>query len=438
MKATVKLLLVTIVTVSSISATDTMDQMIALWTQKRYDVVLPQLRQYRKQPLGRKWQVDYMIGTSVCHSTGDRHQGVAYLSNVFAYKGIPDTARTATEQEIKFCLQTTAVTRPEQPSFDLVPIGGQVTSPASVEGKGGYNFIRANGVVTNTKEAVTPIPITELKKRVFGSDRSDEALKAASARLPGKTKGLVANGFVIVCSGYCEFPLRDVTDCLERFKKPLRSQFQMLLPTDLITVYVPQDLYFVQQYANQLHGIQLPLGTVAYSVLEDLSMVGIAGQGCGSLAHELTHLSIRSNFGDSPAWLEEGLASEIAVGSPVGDSFRFGPSWRDTTLREQWDLRPTVAKLMAMNWSDFAATDQDSVRRVAAIHAMAAVFVRYLDQKHKLNPVYFAIRDGRFLSDSAERRTDASIVEEQLGMNLAHVDADFVKWFGYKPPPQIR
>jgi len=165
-------------------------------------------------------------------------------------------------------------------------------------------------------------------------------------------------------------------------------------------------------------------------------MVGIAGEGCGSLAHELTHLSIKNNFGDSPAWLEEGLASEVAVGTPAGDSIRFSSSWRDTTLRETWNLRPTVAALISMNWSDFAATNESSVPKVAAIHAMAAVFVRYLDQKGKLRAVYSAIRDGRFSPDSANPRKVSSIVEEQLGMNLTDVDTDFVRWFGGNPTSQ--
>ena len=429
MKQFFKLLLLCVLTVQCCSAEDAIDGMISLWTQKKYDVVLPKLLQYRKQQFGRKWQVDYMIGTSECHGLGDKHLGVAYLSNVFGYKGAPDSARSATEQEINFCLQRAVVTKPEEPSFYLVPIAGQVTNPASVEGKGGYNFIAANGVVTTTKPSLTPLPIAELQKRVFSADHADQALQSASARLGGKTTGLIADGFVIVCTGECHYPLEQVAICLNSFKQPLESEFQMVLPTSLITVYIPEDLPAVQTYARRLHGVQLPMGTVAYSVLEDLSMVGIAGEGCGSLAHELTHLSIKNNFGDSPAWLEEGLASEVAVGTPAGDSVHFSKSWRDETLRQTWAQRPNVATLISLKWSDFAAKDESSIQKVAAIHAMAAVFVRYLDQKQKLRAVYLAVRDERFPRSFGEHRTTTSIVEEQLGMNLADVDTDFVKWF---------
>ena len=44
------------------------------------------------------------------------------------------------------------------------------------------------------------------------------------------------------------------------------------------------------------------------------ALVGIAApEACGSMAHELVHLTIRSSFPMSPPWLEEGLASAVAL-----------------------------------------------------------------------------------------------------------------------------
>jgi hypothetical protein len=108
----------------------------------------------------------------------------------------------------------------------------------------------------------------------------------------------------------------------------------------------------VNDYAQRLHGTNLPLGVVAYSVYEDLSIVGMAEfEACGALAHELVHLAIRQNFGDSPAWLEEGLASEVAVAHPESDRMPFGRSWRDDILKRHWSLRLTVAQLLPANWT---------------------------------------------------------------------------------------
>jgi hypothetical protein len=41
------------------------------------------------------------------------------------------------------------------------------------------------------------------------------------------------------------------------------------------------------------------------------------------MAHELVHLLIRQNLSMSPAWLEEGLASEVALALPTANRFKF-------------------------------------------------------------------------------------------------------------------
>ena len=65
---------------------------------------------------------------------------------------------------------------------------------------------------------------------------------------------------------------------------------------------------------------------------------------------------------------------------------------------------------------------------------MAAVFVRYLDAKKKLQPIYFALRDQRFPAGATAPRPAAEIVQEQMGMNMAQMDADFLRWFGGEVP----
>jgi hypothetical protein len=254
-------------------------------------------------------------------------------------------------------------------------------------------------------------------------------VKAALARESNPSaKGAVIDGFVVTS---VELPPQLTGECLARYRRPLESQFKMQSPAALITVYTVAEPEQVRAYAARLHGVNLPLGTVAYSVYEDLSIVGITGlEACGSLAHELVHLAIRQNFGDSPAWLEEGLASEVAVATPEQNAFRFGQSWRDDMLRRHWDLRPTVSQLLSKTWADYAANDMSQVNRVAALHAMAASFIRYLDAQQKLVPVYFAMRDSL---SSPSAHSDQDILESKLGMSLDQIDADFVHWFGYHP-----
>lgn len=412
---------------------ETLEHLKGLWRAKKYEQVIPLLLAFREQPGGRTWPVDYMIGTSECRVAGRENNGVAVLTYVLSNYRLADSARTATQQEIEFCRQTGSASH-EEPAFFYVPVAGQVSSGGLVAGKGGYEVSFAK--VTTSKIVAIPVPIEELKKRVFPIGQGDAALQSAGKRLPDAKDGVVVNGFVVLCGRGCELPPKYVGECLVRYEGPLQSEFDIQMPTDLVTVYLASDPSAVRDDALRLHGIDLPLGTVAYSVYEDLSLVGMAAYGsCGSLAHELVHLAIRQNFGDSPAWMEEGLASEVAVANPENKNFRFGTSWRDEMLKRHWELRPTVAQLLKMNWTNYAANDASQVNQVAAVHAMAATFIRYLDAKKKLAPVYFAMRDGRFSPASGKMRSDESILQQQMGMKVAEIDADFVKWFREPPAP---
>jgi len=90
-----------------------------------------------------------------------------------------------------------------------------------------------------------------------------------------------------------------------------------------------------------------------------------------------------------PPWLEEGLASAVALASPEPDRFRFARGWRDSRLMEDWALRPHVGELLEMSWADFSASTggRTEMHRAAAVQGMAAVFIRYLDERGKLRDV---------------------------------------------------
>ena len=160
-------------------------------------------------------------------------------------------------------------------------------------------------------------------------------------------------------------------------------------------------------------------------------MVGMASpEACGSLAHELVHLLIRPSLPLSPPWLEEGLASEVAVALPQGSRFHFAKSWRDRTLRDNWSLRPSVGTLLDLSWSDFRAASAADLRRAAAVQAMAAAFIRYLDAKGELIVVYSEMRDHLFNADRSAIQTSQQIVQRALGgIDVNAIDADFDHWF---------
>ena len=69
---------------------------------------------------------------------------------------------------------------------------------------------------------------------------------------------------------------------------------------------------------------------------------------------------------------------------------------------------------------------EHNVGRAAAVYAMAASFVRYLDDKHKLTSTFVAMRDNL---SSSHPSSDQDILSSKLGMTVAQIDADFAEWF---------
>ncbi len=381
--------------------------------------LIPKLLAYREQDGGKSWQLNYLLGSSYCRIAGQEKNGRVALSRVLSSYGLPDAARQAADAVLENCGGD--VTPIDEPSMGIVAVSGQ--SGATVHGKGGYDVDPKAKMATNRLQA-SPVPVEELRSRLYMPAQSQKAVTAALERSYPTAHGAARDGFVVTAY---ELPPEETIRCLVPYRNALVSEFKLEFPKPLITVYVAQSTNQVQDLAAKLHGVNLPMGTVAYSVFEDLSIVGGAAfEACGTLAHELVHLGIRQNFGDSPAWMEEGLASEVAVARPQMSGFQFGPSWRDEMLREHWNVRPTVATLLKTTWSDYAARNHDDVYRVAALHAMSASFIRYLDAKGQLLPVYNSMRDNLA---NGTAMSDEEILQAKLGMNLDQIDADFVKWF---------
>jgi hypothetical protein len=402
------------------------DSLRATWEAQQYAEVLPKLIDYWGKPGGRTWKVGYMIGTSECRIAGKAPFGAATLQEVLASFPLLEVVRDTVEGELRSC--STQLSPSSAVATTVGTAIAQVTGGSRVAGKGGFIIADRNTLPAST---ITPVSVEDLRKRVLPPSQAQDAADAAAKRmgLSGPVTAIVGPFAVVFPYGPSEAAA--IGKCLENFEAVLKTQFSMELPQSVVTVYGVPELDDVPRFAQKLHGIQLPEGTIAYSVYEDLSIVGPAGsEGCGSLAHELVHLMIRSRFGNSPPWLEEGLASEVAIAAIRNAQLSFDRSWRDDMLRTQWALRPPVSQLISMNWADYAPSSQITIQQAAATQAMAASFIRYLASRNKLEEIYFASQNDHFRVDSTEARSYQQIVEGSLGKSFDQIDADFVAWFG--------
>ncbi len=383
---------------------------------------------------GRTWQIEYLIGSLNCQFPETRASGAGFLTDILQNSR---ALNSAGEQELKRQLAACTAapapiatpisdTHPDLPR-DIADASAHFQSPG-VHGdmKGGYNFKVENEAAV----AISPIPAAELTARRVPLSKPQKALASALSRLPPGAAGGIVEEFAVTAQNSDQSRAIGIGKCLQTYSPPLKKQFEIEPSTYMVTIYTANSALEVYQYASRLHGLQLPQGVVAYSVPEDMSLAGVGyPNACGSMAHELVHLLIKNSFPLSPAWLEEGLASQVAVAAPESSRFKFSWSWRDDTLSENFGLRPRVGELLDAPWASFSAAGYLQMPQTAAIQAMAAVFIRYLDAKGKLSDVYFAVRNRHFSSDLSHYKSYREIVEETLGAHVDRIDADFAEWF---------
>ncbi|MFZ0305948.1 MAG: hypothetical protein WAL75_24900 [Terracidiphilus sp.] len=379
---------------------------------------------------GLDWQVEYLAGSLYCLFPDSKATGAEYL------KDILQNNRTLNEQGDAELQRQLSACQSRQGSTS---IAAQMTVPQNLTDAAAHfqsPGIRADmksggGMIADRESSspVSPVAASALMARRVDIGNPQLALQNAVARLPRGAKGAVVGDVTVVTEAGAGLDAHAIGNCLQSYDAPLHAGYQIDSPSYMVTAYAVEDPSRVYDLARMLHGFNLPVGVIAYSVPEDMSLVSPAGDNeCGSMAHEMVHLLIKPRFPDAPAWLEEGFASEVAIAAPLPATFRFEWSWRDSTLLRTKYLRPTVAELIVTPWSGFSSSSV-GVEQAASTQAMAAVFIRYLDARGKLPAVYYGVRDRHFGADLSGFVSYQSILEAELKMPVGAIDADFEKWF---------
>ena len=386
---------------------------------------------------GRDWQIEYLAGSLDCQFSAARANGAGLLNDVLQNsRALNSAGEEEVRHQLEACKGGSAATVSN--TVQVLPVNvADATAHFQAPGvrgdmKGGYDS-------SETRESaamIDPLSAAVLRNRLALTSQPRKALDTALREMPTGWNGDVVQGFAVVTRGADKSSATGIGQCLAEYMPGLRREFDIDAPKYMITVYAADYTTDVYDYARKLHGLELPQGVVAYSVAEDMSLSAVGyARSCGSMAHELVHLLIKQNFPMSPAWLEEGLASEVAVAQPTANGFKFGYSWRDDTLKDHLEMRPSVAELLNLSWDDLNATSIEQIQRAAARQAMAAVFIRYLDAKGKLQEVYFAVRDHHMNLDLTGFSSYQQILEEKLGMNVGAIDRDFAQWFAAQEAP---
>jgi hypothetical protein len=399
------------------------------------------LRALRAEPYGREAVVDFMLGTSACRIDGVVGYGARLLDwMLYAYALTLDSRRVV-QVERDLCVGVVAAAAaPPQAIVEL--------RSAGMTGFG-KTFYWANAEA----QPVTSYPIRrtreiareELAARRAPRDDPAAALAVAAALAPG-APAVAEDGFLVIGhGGQTEGQLAAVARLLGDYRDFLVRAYGMLSPSHHIRVELAPGTWEVRALADARHALDVSPAIIGYAFVDDASIVAaVPGEAAGTALHELFHLLVRSNFGDVPQWLDEGVASVYEVSAREGDGFVGRDNWRREVLEDTWALRPDVETLIRAEWFVFddpgqAGREPDAVdlqdpqaeARRAATMAMARYFAMYLDARGALRPVFAAVRDRGFdaLGGEDPGAHVVGIVEAVAGADAAALDAGFVAWF---------
>lgn len=144
--------------------------------------------------------------------------------------------------------------------------------------------------------------------------------------------------------------------------------------------------------------------------------------GIGTLAHEMIHALMETDFPDAPPWFNEGFPAlfEKAVLSPGGEVQPL-VNWRIHTLRKALASgnAPSLRQVLTATGEDFYGYD-------ASVHyAYVRHLCLYLDRTGRLRTFYQQFRE-RHQSDPS----GISLLVELYGKPWDRIEADWIEWVG--------
>ncbi|MFW5835155.1 MAG: SH3 domain-containing protein, partial [Pseudomonadota bacterium] len=422
----------------------------AAWHVPDYGTAYERLAELRELPYGKQPVVDFMLGTSACRLPEVRDYGARVLDWMLYAYALTAESRVRVAEERNLCLMSAVVPVHVRPS-EIVEVRS-----AGMTGYG-KTFYWAN----QETQPVASYPI----RRVREMDRADLAARlvpladpAAAERLAGDlapdARHLVTDAFVLVSHGiHDRGQLEEIGRTLDRFVRFLITTFEVVPPPHFLRVELVENGWEVKQLALARHGLDVSSATIGYAFVEDASITAaVPSTGAGTVLHELFHLLVRSNFGDVPQWLDEGIAGLYEVAGRRGDVYFGLENWRRDVLEATWHVRPDLATLIRSEWFLFDDPEQAAAfgetepmpdlhdRRAgqeqAAMMAMARYFALFLEQRDQLVPVYRAVRDrGLEQLEGPAPAHAVDLVEDVLATPIDRLDAEFVAWFRGEPTP---
>lgn len=415
-----------------------------LWQAAKYREAYEVLWPYRETtPYGRTAQLDYMLGTSGCRLPDLRVWGGNVLDWMLHRYALSQPSRRIVGEQLSECRSTRELVSVD--GATVAAIENMIGSTARASGKAFYWVGRDEDINSYPARRVRDIPRETLEARLVKLGQANEATRAVKARVPNFDVHVYDRFIIAASTGDTVETLAKTAQYLDRYLDFLGREYGVALPPYYVTLYLVKTSDELGKLAEQLHGMKVGRATIGYSFRDDMSVLAAVpgGFGPGTLMHELFHLVVRSQFGDIPQWMDEGLASLYEVSKFDGDRVVGKPNWRGKVLKHLESKRPTLRQLIARDWFAFEQPEmtkwlqQDEYMEapppeyMAATLATARYFTLYLQDRGKLKVIYQSLRDQQPSRESNQDVPAATIaiIQGELGKNIDDVDADFIRWF---------
>lgn len=233
-------------------------------------------------------------------------------------------------------------------------------------------------------------------ERPFTPAELEAERRAQHDRAGAGVESAVVGPFVVVASGPMPRVVRDeAAETIGWASRLLRADFFTHDPGAVLTIWVFSDDESYMRGSSAILGITPGTPYGFYRSCKRALVVN-AGNGYGTLVHEMVHAYMDGDFPDAPVWLNEGLASLFEAPREEAGHIRGATNWRLPALQRAIAARtaPSFTRMAEGGRGDFSGKDG------AALYATARYLCFYLQERGLLQRFYRAFR-GR-----SERSSD--------------------------------
>jgi hypothetical protein len=198
-----------------------------------------------------------------------------------------------------------------------------------------------------------------------------------------------------------------------------RQLFTATPRTEPVKVLLFKDKLSYETWNKTLYGSK-PTTPYGYYSRRHKALVMNIATGGGTLLHEMVHAMAEADYGDIPAWLNEGLGSLFEASSRGRGNKVIGiTNWRLTGLLESLKAGTATkfSELIGMSDEKFYG------ERSGQNYASARYLMQYLQQNGKLEAFYNRVRDKKDADPQASLR---AVFDNKLSID--QIEATCYEW----------